>query len=93
MAGTQPVDQQDTRARGALADARAVRAYLERRRDALIEEVRHYPTPIARCDVQLSALLEARTEALALLALDDASLMTAFAAARYRFEDPDARAG
>jgi len=91
MAGTQPVEQHDASARGALADAQAIRAYLERRRDALIEEVRHYPTPIARCDVQLSGLLDARTEALALLALDDAALVEAFAAARYRLDDPDVR--
>ena len=90
MAGTQPVEQQDAPARGAAADAQAIRAYLQRRRDALIEEVRHYPTPIARCDVQLSGLLEARTQALALLALDDAALPAAFAASRHRLNDPDA---
>jgi chorismate mutase len=33
---------------------------LERRIAALSEELRHYPTPIARCDEQLSALLEQR---------------------------------
>jgi chorismate mutase len=33
---------------------------LERRIAELSEEIRHYPTPIARCDEQLSALLEQR---------------------------------
>jgi hypothetical protein len=91
MAGTQETEQHAARASAALADAQAIRAYLEQRRAALIDEVRHYPTPIARCDVQLPALLEARTEVLALLALDDAALGAAFAAARCRFDDPDAR--
>ena len=90
MAGTQPVEQQDAPARGAAADAQAIRAYLQRRRDALNEKERHYPTPIARCDVQLSGLLEARTQALALLALDDAALPAALAASRHRLNDPDA---
>jgi chorismate mutase len=35
---------------------------LERRLDELSEEVRNYPTPIARCDEQLAALLEERAE-------------------------------
>jgi len=33
---------------------------LERRLAELSEEVRNYPTPIARCDEQLPALLEER---------------------------------
>ena len=45
----------------------ALRHYLETRSDALTEEVRHYPTPIARCDEQLSKLLEQRTHALSQL--------------------------
>jgi hypothetical protein len=73
----------------ALADA--VRAYLVRRRDALNEEVRRYPTPIARCDVQLPALLDARAEVLGLLRQDDAALPAAFAAAADRFEDAEAQ--
>jgi hypothetical protein len=45
----------------------ALRSYLESRSSALIEEVRHYPTPIARCDEQLSKLLEQRAHALSQL--------------------------
>jgi hypothetical protein len=33
---------------------------LERRIAELSEEIRHYPTPIARCDLHLPALLEER---------------------------------
>ena len=33
---------------------------LERRIAELSEEIRHYPTPIARCDEQLTDLLERR---------------------------------
>jgi hypothetical protein len=36
------------------------RRRLERRLDELSREVRDYPTPIARCDEQLAALLEER---------------------------------
>jgi hypothetical protein len=35
--------------------------YIEERLAALSEEIRHYPTPIARCDEQLIALLEERS--------------------------------
>ena len=38
-----------------------MRADLQRRIDALSEEIRHYPTPIARCDEQLPALIEERS--------------------------------
>ena len=34
---------------------------LQRRLAELSAEIRGYPTPIARCDVQLTALLEQRT--------------------------------
>jgi predicted component of type VI protein secretion system len=34
--------------------------HLDRRVAALNDEVSHYPTPIARCDEQLAALLEQR---------------------------------
>ena len=37
-----------------------MRADLERRIAQLNDEIRHYPTPIARCDEQLTALLEER---------------------------------
>ena len=33
----------------------------EKRLAELSEEIRHYPTPIARCDEQLTALLEERS--------------------------------
>jgi hypothetical protein len=38
-------------------------AYLERRSKELSEEVRNYPTPIARCDEQLTKLIEQRARA------------------------------
>jgi chorismate mutase len=37
---------------------------LQSRLAALSEEIRRYPTPIARCDGQLTALLEQRSEVL-----------------------------
>ena len=40
---------------------------LERRIAELSDEIRHYPTPIARCDEQLTALIEERTRLLNLL--------------------------
>jgi len=46
---------------------KVVREYLERRVELLNEEVRRYPTPIARCDDQLTGLLEQRAGALAQL--------------------------
>jgi hypothetical protein len=39
---------------------------LERRIAELSEEIRRYPTPIARCDEQLVALLEERGRLIAL---------------------------
>jgi hypothetical protein len=44
-----------------------LKRYLESRTSALTEEVRHYPTPIARCDEQLSKLLEQRAHGLSQL--------------------------
>ena len=38
-----------------------MRAELLQRIEQLSQEIRHYPTPIARCDLQLTALLEQRT--------------------------------
>jgi len=38
--------------------------YLEERVDELSEEIRHYPTPIARCDLHLPALIEERSRLL-----------------------------
>jgi hypothetical protein len=40
---------------------------LERRLHDLSLEIRNYPTPIARCDEQLGALLEERARLIALL--------------------------
>jgi hypothetical protein len=40
------------------------RLQLERKFEALCAQVREYPTPIARCDEQLSALIEERTRIL-----------------------------
>src|SRR6266478_1144074 len=41
-----------------------LRSYLEGRSRELNEEVRNYPTPIARCDEQLTKLIEQRTRAI-----------------------------
>ena len=46
---------------------REIRAHLEQRGAALSEAVRSYPTPIARCDEQLTALLDERSRLLRLL--------------------------
>lgn len=43
------------------------RTELQRRLDAVCDEIRHYPTPIARCDEQLTALIEERSRLLNLL--------------------------
>ena len=40
------------------------RRQLERKFEELCAQVREYPTPIARCDEQLSALIEERTRVL-----------------------------
>ena len=44
------------------------RADLQRRIARLSEEIRHYPTPIARCDLHLPALIEERAELMQTLA-------------------------
>ena len=44
-----------------------MRADLERRLAELNHEIRHYPTPIARCDLQLPALIEERAKLMAKL--------------------------
>jgi hypothetical protein len=41
--------------------------YLEERIAGLSEEIRNYPTPIARCDLHLPALLEERASLLSQL--------------------------
>lgn len=71
--------------------AAAIRAYLERRRAALNEEIRRYPTPIARCDVQLGGLLDERDAATRLLReADDADVVAGFAAGARWWHDADA---
>ena len=44
-----------------------MRQELQRRIAELSEEIRNYPTPIARCDLHLPALLEERSQLIALL--------------------------
>jgi hypothetical protein len=44
-----------------------MRADLEKRLAELNAEIRHYPTPIARCDEQLTGLIEERSRLLGLL--------------------------
>jgi len=48
------------------------RKALEERLSAICEEIRHYPTPIARCDLHLPALIEERTALMARLEALDA---------------------
>ncbi len=48
-----------------------MRIGLERRIFELSREIRHYPTPIARCDEQLAALLEERSRLMSRLAALD----------------------
>jgi hypothetical protein len=45
------------------------RAEIARRIGELSAEIRAYPTPIARCDVQLGALLEERSQLVSTLQL------------------------
>ena len=41
-----------------------MRALLQQRIDELSREIRNYPTPIARCDLHLPALIEERARLL-----------------------------
>jgi len=59
-----PAGQQAASTAGVQGAWDDLRRYLESRCKDLCEEVRHYPTPIARCDVQLTKLIEQRTHAL-----------------------------
>jgi hypothetical protein len=43
------------------------RATLQYRIDRLSDEIRNYPTPIARCDLHLPALIEERAQLMARL--------------------------
>lgn len=47
------------------------RLQLERKLEELCAQVRGYPTPIARCDEQLTALIEERTRVLEELSKHD----------------------
>jgi hypothetical protein len=49
------------------------KSHLERRCTELNEEVRNYPTPIARCDEQLTRLIEMRSRAIEQLRLVSAA--------------------
>jgi chorismate mutase len=44
-----------------------MRDTLQQRIDELSREIRNYPTPIARCDLHLPALIEERAELMAKL--------------------------
>ena len=69
-----------------IRDVTRVRDDLARRWRDIDDEIRHYPTPIARCDVQLTALIEARDELRQLRAIgDDARLIDAYANALRRW--------
>lgn len=50
-----------------------MRAEFEMRIALLSDEIRHYPTPIARCDEQLTQLLEERARLVARLQALDAN--------------------
>ena len=78
--------------RATTTPAAGIRAYLLRRKQALCAEIDHYPTPIARCDEQLTGLIEARDDVMRLLrSEDDDALVRAFASAG-RFDDAEALA-
>jgi hypothetical protein len=67
-------------------DVTRIRDDLARRWRDIDDEIRHYPTPIARCDVQLTALIEARDELRQLRAMDDdARLIDAYTDALRRW--------
>ena len=71
--------------------ASAIRGYLERRRAVLNDEIRRYPTPIARCDEQLGGLIEERDAATRLLRdADDAAVVRGFAVAGAWWNDDEA---
>ena len=66
-----------------------LRAWLGARRAALDLEVRHYPSPIAACDLHLPALLEARAAVVRLLAHPGGPAFDAACVALARtFDDP-----
>ena len=74
---------------GALA---ALEALLERRARDSCDEVSHYPTPIARCDVQLTCLIEQRDHYLARLRALRANDVASLIAGRAWPQDEEERA-
>ena len=81
------------RANAVATSARAIRAYLQRRRAELNDEIRRYPTPIARCDVQLGGLVEERDAVTRLLRdADDVAVVREFAIAGAWWNDDEAYA-
>jgi len=72
----------------AIGDAE-LRAWLTERRTALDLEVRHYPSPIAACDLHLPALLDARAAVVRLLAEPPGPAFAAACVSLARtFDDP-----
>jgi hypothetical protein len=68
---------------------RELRTWLAERRAALDDEVRHYPTPIAGCDLHLPALLDARAAVVRLIQHEGgAAFVTACIALARTFDDP-----
>jgi hypothetical protein len=56
-----------------------MRRHLERRLGELSAQIRHYPTPIARCDEQLADLIEQRARVLEQLRqMDEIALQRPF---------------
>lgn len=54
-------------------------AWLQRKVDALSEEIRRYPTPISRCDEHLGQLLEERSQVLSLIEKQGCSALALWA--------------
>jgi len=79
---------------GTIADnaPERMRSHLEQRLQALSDEVRYYPTPIARCDEQLTALLETRADVARVLATPpEGDFVAEFARYAERWDDAEAR--
>jgi hypothetical protein len=74
----------------------ALRDYLRRLSEELSEEVRAYPAPLARCDVQLTRLIEERTRAIeqlkVLSAADPRRSETALASLEFLLAEPQVHA-
>jgi pimeloyl-ACP methyl ester carboxylesterase len=81
--------QNDEPVRGVLA---ALQALLERRARDACDAVSHYPTPISRCDVQLTAAIEQRDHYLARLCAIRANDVASLIAGRAWSHDEEERA-